>query len=236
MKVPVEYVEYTLNLYFNGKPITEIRKYLGKKFNYHPSIPLIYLWIDKYTKPALRMVQNYKPKVGVIWIVTEMQLKLGKEKVYLYDVIDTDTLFLLNSRISIRENNIIKDLINEASEIADRIPRTVFVYTQRSYFDRIEKDSAYLLEHVPKDKFADLHRVGISSNTSVYDTKTYRIINFMSFRKVSTINRFFSGLSVHYNYFQSLEHLKNKTPADTAKIDYPFHSWKDLIRLSAGKK
>lgn len=40
---------------------------------------------------------------------------------------------------------------------------------------------------------------------------------------------FTDGWLVYYNFFRPHESLGNKTPAEVAKADFPYKSWKEVI-------
>jgi transposase-like protein len=51
---------------------------------------------------AIDHFRDYKPQVGDTWIADETMLDLdGNHKIWFWDIIDTDTRFLLASRVSV---------------------------------------------------------------------------------------------------------------------------------------
>jgi transposase-like protein len=225
MSIPAAYIECVLNLYYSGMHINDIRNSLQQNFSYYPSATLIHFWIDKYTEKAEQMTHNGQPQVGDTWVAGERPIRLNGKRGWLYEIIDDETFFLLASLIvPTRTTDLAKKLIQRASEVARKKPKIVMVYIPFSAFNSMEKGADYLSQQVPRETFADRYRIGILS-----DANMSRIRNLNSLRTITTAERFFKGLSIHYNYFESNEKLKGQTPALAAKINYPFHSWKDLI-------
>lgn len=227
MSVPAEYINRALNLYYEGMRVNEIRNDIQRNFSYHPPATLIHFWIDKYTDKAEQMIKNYQPQVGDTWLAGEMITRVGKQRYWIYEIIDDETCYLLASLITTRSAGVINNLIQKASQVAGKAPKMVMVYMPMSSFNAIEKDSEYALEHIPWETFAINHRTGIVSDANIH-----RIRNLQYFRKLKTANRFFSGLAIHYNYFTINEKCDGRTPARAARIKYPFHSWKELIEQS----
>lgn len=228
MRVPAAYIDCALNLYYNGRWINDIRKQMQQTFGYCPSATLIHFWIDKYTSKAEQMIKTCHPQAGDTWVADEMRIKVGGKLFWLYDVVDDKTDFLLASSLNpIRINNAVRALIKKATEVSLRMPRTVLVYMPLSRFKAMEKGSGYVCQQVPRETFAFRHRIGILSNTNIY---RIRALNHL--RKPKTANKLFNGLSIHYNYFATSEKLNGQTPAEAAQINYPYHSWQDLIEQS----
>jgi transposase-like protein len=204
--------------------INDIRNYMQLRYGYYPSAALTHLWINKYTDIAHKMIKDNNPQVSDMWIAGEMITRLGKRRFWIYEIIDEETHYSLASLITLRTPGVIKTLIQRASEVARRMPKRVMVYIPLSGFNAMEKGSGYVSEHVPVETFATLNRIGIISAANIY-----RIRNLNFLRTPKTANKFYNGLSIHYNYFATNEKLNGKTPAEAAQIKYPFHSWKDLI-------
>lgn len=230
MRVPAAYIHCVLNLYYEGMRINNIRNILRQNFGYYPSATLIQFWINKYTNEAEQALKNCQPQVGDTWIADEMKIRLSGKKFFLYDVVDEKTDYLLTLYITrTRTTDAVRTLIQRASEVAGRMPELVMVYIPYSFFNSMEKGSGYVIEQVPRETFADRNRIGILSSNNIY-----RIRNLNSLRTTKQAEKFFKGLSLHYNYFEPNEKPEGKTPAEAARINYPCHSWKDLIEPSAG--
>ena len=58
-------------------------------------------WVMRFTKEAIRQCKDFKPEVGDQWVADETYMKLGRRKVYFWDIIDSKTNFgILNPSIS----------------------------------------------------------------------------------------------------------------------------------------
>ena len=65
-----------------------------------PPKPVIGKWIDKYTELAIKNFRDCHPEMGDNWIADETVLRIGGQNVWMYDIIDEKTRFLLATRIA----------------------------------------------------------------------------------------------------------------------------------------
>jgi transposase-like protein len=229
MSVPAIYIAHALNLYYGGMRINDIRKEMQQKYGYSPSAALIRFWVEKYTTQAAAMIQKYHPRAGDTWVADEFIVRIGGKKYWLYDIIDDKTCYILALLITLERSRVlVKNLIQTAAGIAGRLPKLVMIYIPSASFNTMDKGSGYKLEHVPRETYADRHRIGI-----LFQNNIHQIRNLNYFRTPDTADRFLQGLTIHYNYFKKNEAINNRTPASNAKITYPYHSWQELIESSA---
>src|SRR4030043_1468771 len=100
MKTDTNLVSSALNMYYEGMPIKAIRRHLLQEHNQAPSTATIYEWIQKYTQYATDSAKGYHPQVGDIWIADETVLNIDGQQLWLWDIIDDKTRFLLATRLS----------------------------------------------------------------------------------------------------------------------------------------
>jgi len=225
MSVKAKVIDLALNSYYSGMKIADIKNKIKSEYNLLPSSPLLRNWIKKYTGAALNMLGSFHPEVGNIWVTTEMQLVISNRKLYLYEVIDSATKYLITYYIGERSPEIVNELISKAILDVNKIPRVVFVYMPRYKYESLNKSAEYILEHVPREKYADAHRIGISRKINMYIITRQKIT-----RQSDTTRTFFNGVKFQYNFFTPDNELNNRTPAEAAKIQYKFHSWEELIK------
>ena len=236
MKVSPEYISSALSMYYAGMSFNDIRNHLNQEQGYYPSKSVVYQWVDKYTDMAIEHFRQYKPQVGDTWIADETMLDIdGNHKIWFWDIIDTDTRFLLASRVSISRT--IQDaeaLMNKASKVAGKNPKIIITDKLKAYLDGIKLAFGSDAEHIQSQGFV------VEDNTNLIErwhgilkdrTKVMR-----AFRDIDTLIQFTDGFIVYYNYFKPHEYLDDKTPADKAKIDYEVRNWKQLSQLPQPKK
>lgn len=137
MKVSPEYISMALSMYYSGSSISDIRNHLKQEFGYYPSKHIVFEWVDKYTTIAANQFRDIHPKVGDTWIADETVLELDKGiKVWFFDIIDSDTRFLLASRASrSRTTTDAQMLMDRAIKCAGKNPKVIVTDKLASYLD-----------------------------------------------------------------------------------------------------
>ena len=101
MKTPANQISSALNMFYEGMSINAIRRNLKQEHGNLPSTATIYEWIMKYTQYATDSIKDYKPKkIGDTWIADETVIEIDGNNVWMWDIIDYDTRYLLATRIS----------------------------------------------------------------------------------------------------------------------------------------
>ena len=85
-------------MFYEGMSLNAIRRHLEQTYKNYPSDSIVYEWIIRFTKVAIKNVKDYKPNVGNIWLSDETVLKIEGDKLWFWDIIDDKTRFLLASQ------------------------------------------------------------------------------------------------------------------------------------------
>jgi putative transposase len=232
MKTPANQVTSALNMFYEGMSIKAIRRNLQQEYGNMPSTATIYEWIQKYTQYATDSIEGYKPKkVGDTWIADETVIEIDGKNVWLWDIIDDKTRFLLATRISrSRTTRDAQILYDRAVKTAGKEPKKVITDKLASYLDvRYGKDT----EHIQGKPFA------IENNTQMierfHETLKQRTKVMRGLKNIESAHDFINGWLVHYNYLRPHTALDDKTPAEAAGIDYPYKNWADITRHKPSK-
>lgn len=231
MKTDTNLVSSALNMYYEGMPIRAIRRNLLQEHSQAPSTATIYEWIQKYTQYATDSVKDTHPMVGDIWIADETVLKIDGKKVWLWDIIDDKTRFLLATRLSqSRTGQNAQTLFSRAVQMAGKSPKAVVTDKLKSYLDVDYGDT----EHIQ----GGIARAGEDSTQMIerfHGTLKQRTKVMRGLKNFETALDFTDGWLVHYNYLRPHESLQDKTPAQVSGIVYPYQNWADIIRLHKPK-
>ena len=101
MKTPANQVSSALNIFYGGMSIKAIRRNLQQEYGNMPSTATICEWIQKFTQYATDSIEVYQPeKIGDTRIADETVLEIDGQNVWLWDIIDDKTRYLLATRIS----------------------------------------------------------------------------------------------------------------------------------------
>lgn len=228
MKLPTEQVATALQSYYDGgSSIRAIQRHILSETGIKPSTATIYEWIQKYTQYITDSIKDYHPKVGEFWIADETVLKIGGQKVWLWDIIDSDTRVLLASRLSTsRTTQDAQILMDKAVKVAGKHPEVVLTDNLSSYLDVFYgKDAEHKQGSPFKHSDESTSRIERWHGTIKNRTKVMR-----GLKNIETAIDFVAGFLSFYNYLRPHESLNGKTPAKEAGINYPYQNWEGLIR------
>ena len=232
MKVRPEYISSALSMYYSGMSFADISNHMKQELGYRPSKHTVYNWVDKFTNIAINHFRNYKPDVGDAWIADETVLDMDKQKIWLWDIIDEKTRYLLASRISrSRTTQDAQMLMDRAIKTAGKPPRVVVTDKLSSYLDVFYGKDAEHRQGSPFSKEDSTSLIERFHGTLKDRTKVMR-----GFKDFETLIQFTNGFLAYYNFIRPHEALNGKTPAEVAGIDYDVKSWVDVCRVPVSKQ
>jgi putative transposase len=232
MKTPVLVIADALNSYYGGMSLDNIVDNIAQQTGVRMTDAGVYNWIVRFTKEALNKTKDLHPKVGNKWIADECVLDIGGKKLWHWEVIDSDTRYLLSTHLSrTRTTEDAQKLMERALKVSGKIPKTIITDSLRAYIDGIELTFGADTKHIQSEPFA---KAGLSTNIierwhSTLRTRT-NIMRGMDSPKKSRL--LLEGFIFYYNYFRPHEGLDNRTPAEVAGIKSPYKNWIDVVRLS----
>jgi len=237
MRYPIEIVADAVYDYYAGVSLRKIRDGIEQKIGMRPADSAIYSWVKKLTKVGLAEAKKHTPKVGDKWLADEcvIRLKDGK-KYWLINVIDYDTRFLLASELS-RSRGIkdIKLAFDIARAKAKKYPKLMLTDGWKAYEDACEQAFASETKHIVTSPFK---AKDVSTNIIErwHGTLKDRLKPMRGMDKSETYQLILEGFILNYNYLRPHESLKDKTPAEVAKITtFPYKSWLDVIKSKIPK-
>jgi transposase-like protein len=95
-----EMIAKALDLYFRGVSLRQVAAHFGQAYGLRLSPMTVYRWVTHYSALAAEWMNKQGAKVGDLWHVDERVVNVNGEHHYLWNVMDSDTRFLLASRIS----------------------------------------------------------------------------------------------------------------------------------------
>jgi transposase-like protein len=230
MKVPAEYVTIALDMYYKGAFIKNIRKYLKQEHHYYPSKSVVHWWIKKYTDLAMRF-NDCHLNIGDSWIIIEDTFEVdGKNKVWIYDIIDEKTRFLLASHVATSRTTYETEMIvKEGLRRAGKMPKEIVI------------DKNYLYPDAIKNAFGNTVRIRKNNDSNellerLQGTEKNGIEFGRPFKYIKTLIRFIDGWLIYYNFFKPNKFLGGKTPAEESHINCNVNNWADFIYLGGRKR
>jgi putative transposase len=232
-RVSPAYIASALDEFYGGMSFHEIEYNIENQTDNDISHTAVTKWIDKYTDKAIRATKDLHPKVGDVWIADETYLKTDiktsdPKGVVFWDIIDAKTRFILATRVTTtRSTQDAKKLMLLASKRAGKTPKVVITDGLRAYIDGIEQAYGADTKHKQGSPFK------VENNTSLierfHNTLKSRTKVTRDLKDTETLKRFTDGWLVYYNFFRPDMALDNKRPAEVAGLDYPYHSWADVV-------
>ena len=216
-----------LNMYYVGISLKEIRRNFIQQHNDYISDVTAYNWVRRFSKLAIMEAGKYKPDVSSIWVADETVIDIDGKNIWLWDIIDTKTRFLIASHMSYtRTTKDAQALMEQAYRQTSKIPRVIYTDKLRAYLNGIKLTFGADTEHRQGSPF------DVENNTNLIERVQGTIKNrtkvMRGLHTLESARLFLDGWLVHYNFFRPHMSLRDRTPAQVAGIRFPFRNWKDI--------
>ena len=179
-------------------------------------------------------MNDHKARTGGHWVADELMVDVGGKKMWLWNVMDAKTRYILASHLTPRRDaQAARVVLRKAALAADAPPKSITSDKLRSYIQPI-KDVLPEAEHIQSEGI----RASVNNNLSERLQGTFRdrikTLRGMDSRK--TGQRYLDGWTLTYNLFRGHESLGNKTPGSRAKVAPPFREWADVVKAGAASR
>jgi putative transposase len=216
--------------YYSGSSVNDIRALIKQSKGYEPAQSTVYEWIDKFTTKAVDYYGQFKPKVGDVWIADETVLNIKGVDVWLWDIIDDDTRFLLASKMSYRRTKEdAKTLFELAYKRAGKAPKVIITDKLNLYPDAIDEVFGDKTAHERVGAFGEQDSTRRIERW--HETLKERTKVIYGLQDNNSALAFLDGFFAYYNFIRGHEGLDGKTPAEVAGIKYDVKSWADVTHL-----
>jgi putative transposase len=228
MKTPSNMIQSAVSMYYNGVAIITIRRQLLADYNIYPSESIIHKWIYRDTETTLANTRDFSPKVGDRWMVFESSIIIGTDKLWLSDVVDLKTHFLIASRFSPKRSaEDMQALLQSAREKAQSVPSEILA--KRKYAESVESVFGPGTKLVNKRKHPDeMIMIEYWHFVIRVRRKLFRRQKLLTLAQIVL-----NGWIFYQNYVVTQKTLKEKTAAQEAEIKYEYKSGQhtELFRL-----
>lgn len=235
MQISVRQLGEVIGQYYGGMSLKELRRQFEQQHGKTLSRSSFDRWLIRFSKIAVDEASKYHPKVGDKWIADETVLKIGGKNIWCWDIIDSDTRFLLATHLSLtRTTRDAQALMEKAKSVASKAPKVVLTDSLRAYIDGIELTWGSETRHIQSQPFAE---ADISTNKieRFHSTLKTRTEIMRGLKSLKTAQALLDGWLVHYNFFRSHESINDKTPAEEAGVKFPYKDWLDVIEAQSPK-
>jgi putative transposase len=229
MKTPAKQIASALGMYYSGMTLDGIQQQFRQDHNLDMSESNYWNWVERFTKEAVRQAKDFQPVVGNKWVADETYMKLKRRNVYFWDIIDSDSRYLLATHVSFtRSGRDAKILMLKAAKRAGKTPKVVVTDKLKSYLVGVEDAFGSWSQHKTGGPF------DLENSTSLIErfhkTLEQRTRVFQKYDDISTIRLLTDGWLINYNFFKQNEGCGNVPPAQAMSKVVPFKDWNDIVR------
>ena len=229
---PAEVIGAALDMYFSGVSYKQIGEHIEQVHNLpEPSKATIWRWVHGYTQEAQETMDEpeHTPAVGDQWVADEMQVKVGGERYWLWNVLDRKTRYLLAAHLSKGRgtNDALKVMDKAVEEAGGKLPKTVTTDGLGSYIEAIATVMPRT-EHVVAEGIHE--EVNNNLSERMQGTFRDREKTLRGLQGRASGQRYFDGFVLDYNLFRKHEALGGQTPAHVAGIPPVYREWADVTR------
>ncbi len=230
MRTPVNVIASAVGMYYGGMPLDSIQRQIEQDYGLRMSESGIYYWVVRFTKDAVNKAKEFKPKAGDTWIADETVIKSGGKNIWFWDILDSDSRYLLATHISeTRTMTDARELMEKAVKAAGKIPKYIVTDYLKAYIDGIELTFGTDTKHIQSKPF----QKGSLNNLieRFHGTLKDRTNVVRGFKNMDTAHLLTEGWRVHYNFLKEHSALSDVPPAQSMG-EVPFKNWQNIIRTA----
>ena len=238
MHVDPKVITLSLDLYFKGVSLRKISNHVIQFYGVTIGKSAIHKWIHKYGKIISSYVNQLEPELSETWNTDEMKVKCGGKWVWLWNVMDSGTRFLLASQVSEkREVSDARKAFQKAKQTAKNKPEVMVTDGLQSYIKAFKKEFFTLknprTKHVRKPRFVD--RTNNNIVERLQGTFRERDKVMRGLKNKPSAQELEDAMRNYYNFIRPHQALDGKTPAEKAGINLNLkgNKWLELIRKSS---
>ncbi len=127
-RMDAEMVGSAIRDFYSGKSYKAIAEGLHDEYDLEkePSKATIYERVRDYTDKAMAQMKGHKAKTGGHWVADELELKIRRKKYWLWNVMDSETRYILASHLTPRrDGNAARAVLRKALQASDGPPKTI---------------------------------------------------------------------------------------------------------------
>jgi len=226
-----EQIGAAVDMYFDGLSYRRTAENLGEHLGRQTEPMTVYRWVQGLSRKADDVVKDVKLDTGPEWVADELQVTVGGEKYWLFNVMDAKSRVVLSAYLSpTRTTRAAATALALARERANNPPKEVKTDGLRSYREAVPRTfPTAMVKHVVSKGI----RAEINNNLSerLQGTVRDRDKTLRGLKTRESGQTYIDGLVTHYNYFRPHEGIEGKRPAEKAGAELPFEGWADVARM-----
>ncbi|NQW22678.1 MAG: IS6 family transposase [SAR202 cluster bacterium] len=99
-RIPPDQVGDAIGMFYDGLSYRDIQRRMQTRYGFTPSTATLYEWVRDYSRRGREFVDSFKAETGDKWVADEMMVKVDGHNVWLWNVMDADSRYLLSTHIS----------------------------------------------------------------------------------------------------------------------------------------
>jgi transposase-like protein len=233
MRIESRIISSSIDFYFEGLSVRKIQTQIEKLYNVSVSQVTVWKWIMKYSALVSQYVETLSPQLLGIYHVDETAIKCKGIQKWFWEIIDTQSKFLVASHLSgSRTTEDAVALFEKSLKIAKRRPISLYCDGLPAYVDGYNKVFRTMRADT-RPEF--IRRVGIravhnqNAVERLHCTLKDRLRATRGLKDEETVRTLLDGWVVHYNYVRKHQSLKGKTPAQASGINIK-NDWYLLVK------
>ena len=231
-RYPPEQIGAAVRMFYSGMSYKAIAEHMEDMFDIRePSKRTIYEWVREYTEAATKEMAQHPVHTGGHWVADEMVVWVGGEKYWNWNVMDSDTRYILAAYLSKRRDIRAATTVMKRAEAASaEHPKSIKTDKWRAY-NRAIANVFPDASHIKSEGLgAELNNNRSERLQGTYRQRTKTLRGLDSRASGQT---YLDGWTLNYNLFRKHHSLGNRTPAQAAGLDAPFDEWEDVVEKAA---
>jgi putative transposase len=236
MKYPKDLITRTLTYYYNGMSYKNITQTFSGLNQVELHKTTLWRWVIAFSKAVNSYVLTLHPDLSDVWIADETVIDLWGTHYWFWDIIDSETRFLIASHLSRTRTEIDATKLFMMAKLRSKVRPKVIITDKlgqyNSAFNRVFYSN--LKEH----RAIHLRSEGFSSdiNTNLIErfhgTVKQRTKVMRDLKDKASARIVMDGFITHYNFFMQHSYLDGLTPAQAGGIGEGITNWSDLIGMA----
>lgn len=226
-RFPIQQVGLALQAYFDGLSYRETARNIGRTFGDDPDKSNIYRWVQGYSRGINEATKDLKVSTSDTWVADEILLKTGGKRLWLWNIMDRDSRYLLATHLTPRRNARAAEIVfKKALQVAKRPPTTVLTDGLPSYIKPIQKVLGPRTRHIRVQSLDSPVNNNLSERLQGTIRDRDKVLRAMKTRESG--QNYLDGWAADYNFFRPHLGLKGHTPAAVAGARIPYRNWNDV--------
>ncbi len=232
-----EKIALALDLYFRGLSVRKVAEHFQQVYNLQISHMTVYRWIYDYSQIASKWMDNQNTPTSPRWHIDETILKVDGEKRFLWNVMDSESRYLLATHIS-KNRSVVNTCtpIKKAKKATRDRPQEVLTDGMVTYPKAIRKTLGYHKKgynaYWSPHKVVPSIKAKVSNNRieRFHGTQKERTKIMRGFDQENGCKTLMEGFRVHYNLVKNHQAL-GCTPCEaTGNPNIDGFRWLEILK------